>query len=148
MMDFLGNLAPHWAWLTLGLLLGATEILAPGFFLIWLALSAIITGLIAVAFPIPIAGQTAIFAVLSVVVVYGARRWLIQNPIISDDPLLNDRGGRLVGEIVTVVEAIADGHGRVKVGDGVWSVKGPDAVAGSKVRVTGSNGAILDVEKV
>ena len=72
----------------------------------------------------------------------------MQNPIVSDDPLLNDRGGRMIGEIVTVVEAITDGRGRVKVGDTVWSAKGTDASVGSKVRITGAQGSVLMVEGI
>jgi membrane protein implicated in regulation of membrane protease activity len=147
-MDWFSNLAPHWFWLTLGALLGAAEIVAPGFFLIWLALAAIVTGLAAWVLPIGFAVQIGLFAVLSVVAVYAARNWLKQNPIVSDDPLLNDRGARLVGELVTVVEAIDGGQGRVKVGDSVWSARGPDTPEGSRVRVTGSSGSTLTVEAV
>lgn len=39
-----------------------------------------------------------------------------------------------VGETVTVVEAISNGRGRVKVGDGVWIAKGPDAAVGKRNR--------------
>ena len=148
MDDLLSYLTGHWFWLSLGVLLGAAEIVAPGFFLIWLALAAVATGLIAWVLPIGFALQMALFAVLSIITVYAARRWLVQNPIQSDDPLLNDRGARMVGEVVTVVEAITGGQGRVKVGDSVWSAKGPDAAIGSRVRVTGVAGTIVTVEAV
>jgi inner membrane protein len=148
MDGLLSHLTGHWFWLSLGVLLAAAEIVVPGFFLIWLALAAMVVGLIAWALPVSFAVQMALFAVLSVITVYAARRWLVRNPILSDDPLLNDRGGRLAGEIVTVVEAIADGSGRVKVGDSVWTAKGPDAAIGSKVRITGANGNVLAVEAV
>ena len=141
-------LTGHWFWLSLGVLLAAAEIVVPGFFLIWLALAAVATGLIAWILPISFAVQMAMFATLSVITVYVARRWLVRNPIQSDDPLLNDRGGRMVGETVTVVEAIVSGEGRVKVGDSVWSAKGADAAAGSRVRVTAVTGTILTVESV
>ena len=32
MPDFIANMEPHWAWLSLGVLLAAAEIIAPGFF--------------------------------------------------------------------------------------------------------------------
>ena len=141
-------LTGHWFWLSLGVLLAAAEIVVPGFFLIWLALAAVATGLIAWILPISFALQMGMFAILSVITVYVARRWLVRNPILSDDPLLNDRGGRMVGETVTVVEAIVSGEGRVKVGDSVWSAKGVDAATGSRVRVTAVTGTILTVEPV
>jgi inner membrane protein len=147
-MNWLTELDPHWFWLTLGVLLAAAEIVAPGFFLIWLACAAIVTGLVAWVLPISSAVQVGMFAVLSVAAVYGARRWLAQNPIISDDPLLNDKGGRMVGEIATVVEPIANGNGRVKIGDSVWNAKGPDAAPGTQMRVTGVSGTAVSVESV
>jgi inner membrane protein len=147
-MEWLSDVSPHWFWLTLGALLAVAEIVAPGFFLIWLALAAIVTGLAAWVLPISSAIQVGMFAVLSVVAVYGARRWLAQNPIQTDDPLLNDKGGRMVGEIATVVEAIANGSGRVSIGDSVWNAQGPDAATGAKMRVTGVKGTAVSVEAV
>jgi membrane protein implicated in regulation of membrane protease activity len=34
----------------------------------------------------------------------------------------------------------------VKVGDGVWSARGPDAEEGTPVRITGADGSCLRVE--
>jgi inner membrane protein len=90
----------------------------------------------------------ALFAILSVLTVYAGKRFLMNNPIETTDPMLNDRGARLTGEIVTVVEAFADGRGRVKVGDTEWSARGVDAAVGARVRVTGADGAVLLVEGV
>lgn len=146
MGDWIGNFTGHWFWLSLGVILAAAEILVPGFFLIWLAVAAILTGLLAWVLPISSAVQVGLFAVIAVASVYAGRRWIKLNPIESDDPKLNDRGARLVGELVMVVEAIDGGQGRVKVGDSVWSARGPDTPAGSRVRVTGSNGSTLTVE--
>ncbi|WP_422062135.1 NfeD family protein [Sphingopyxis sp.] len=146
MPDWLSNLEPHWAWLALGVLLAAAEIVAPGFFLIWLGFAAIVTGLIAWVLPLAIPAQLGIFAILSFVALYGARRWLKANPITSTDPLLNQRGGRLIGEVLTVTQAIEDGRGRAKVGDGEWPVRGPDVAEGAKVRVVSADGGVLVVE--
>jgi inner membrane protein len=149
MSDWLSGLDQHWMWLSLGLILGAIEILAPGFFLMWLGLAAIIVGVLVWLVPgtiIPM--QVALFAILSVLAVYAGKKFLKDNPIHSDDPKLNDRGARLTGEVVTVVEAIADGRGRVKVGDSEWNARGIDASAGTRVRVTGADGAVLLVEPV
>ena len=147
-MEWLNSLEPHWFWLLAGLLLGAAEIIIPGFFLIWFAIAAAITGLLAFVLPDAVALQIGVFAVVAVAMVYFGRRWFAANPIVSSDPLLNDRSARLVGEIVTVVDAIEHGSGRVKVGDSVWSAKGADAAVGAKVRISGANGSVLMVEGV
>jgi membrane protein implicated in regulation of membrane protease activity len=48
--------------------------------------------------------------------------------------------------VVTVVEAVDDDGGRVRVGDGEWSARGGPAAAGERVRITGVEGNCLTVE--
>ncbi|MBB5705801.1 NfeD family protein [Sphingopyxis panaciterrulae] len=146
MPDWLTNMEPHWAWLSLGVLLAAAEIVAPGFFLIWIGAAAIVTGIVAWVAPIGVPVQLGLFALLAVVILYGARKWLRDNPITSTDPHLNQRASRLVGEVLTVTTAIEDGRGRARVGDGEWPVHGPDAAEGAKVRVVSADGGVLVVE--
>ena len=43
-------------------------------------------------------------------------------------------------------EAIVQGSGKARVGDGFWKVRGPDLPAGSPVRVTAVEGTVLIVE--
>jgi inner membrane protein len=148
MLDWMNGLEPHWFWLILAALLGTAEIVVPGVFLIWFAAAAGVTGVIAFLLPIGMTAQAAIFALLAVVAVYAGRNWFRRNPIISDDPKLNDRGARLEGEIVTVVDPITHGRGRVKVGDSVWNARGADAAAGTQVRVAGADGSVLLVESI
>jgi len=146
MAEWLDTISTHWFWLSLGLLLGVAELVAPGFFLMWLGLAALIVGGLDYFLPITVAYQVAMFAILSVLTVFAGKKFLQKNPIETEDAKLNDRGARLTGEIVTVVEAITNGNGRVKVGDSVWSARGVDAAIGSRVRVAGADGAVLLVE--
>lgn len=142
------ELAAHWWWLILALILGIAEIIIPGVFLIWLGAAALFTGVLTLAFGLPDAAQFAAFAVASVVAVYIGRRYFRANPIESSDPLLNDRAARLIGETVLVVEPIVGGQGRVKVRDGVWNARGPDQPAGARVKIVGVEGLFLVVEPV
>lgn len=144
-MSELWNLEAHWLWLILAAVLGIAEILIPGFFLIWIGLAAMVTGLVTMGLGLIPAAQFGLFALLAIIAVYAGRRWFITNPIESADPLLNDRASRLIGEVVTVVEPIEAGSGRVKVGDGVWTAYGEDATLGTRLRVTGSKGSGLTV---
>lgn len=146
MPDWLQSMAPHWAWFSLGVALIALEILAPGFFMVWLGLAALATGVIAWIFAPILPVQLGLFALLALAVLYGARRWLDKNPIQTSDPFLNQRGQRLIGDVVTLTEAIENGRGRAKVADGEWPVRGPDAAAGTKVRISGLDGGTLLVE--
>jgi membrane protein implicated in regulation of membrane protease activity len=144
----LSDLDAYAWWLVLAVLLGIGEIIVPGVFLIWVAIAAALTGLVAMAAGIDLTAQIILFAALCLLATWLGRRWYAANPVASQDPLLNDRAARLVGQIVVVVDAIEDGQGRVRVGDGVWTARGPDALAGVRVRVTGADGTVLRVEPV
>lgn len=145
-MDWLNNLDMHWTWLALGLLLAVAEIAIPGVFLIWLAGAALITGLVTWLVPIGLPVQIVLFAVLAIVSVFMGKRYLKDNPIVAADPMMNDRGARLVGEVLTITHAIDGGTGRARHGDTEWLVKGPDAEPGTRMRVAGHDGAVLVVE--
>lgn len=147
-MDWLTalDLENHWWWLILAVLLGIGEIMMPGVFLIWIAIAAAITAFAAMATGIGVTWQLLLFAGLCLIATWLGRRWYAANPVRSQDPLMNDRAARLVGQVVVVVEPIADGHGRVRVGDGAWTARGQDAPVGARVRITGADGTVLLVE--
>ena len=145
-MDWLDGLDAHWVWLTAGILLGTLEMLVPGVYLIWLAAAAIVTGVLAYAFEPSLPLQVIEFVSLSLIFAFSARRLLKERPIESSDPLMNRRGARLVGQTALVVQAIEHGSGRVKLGDSEWIARGPSVAAGERVRISGSEGAILLVE--
>ena len=142
------DLEPHWMWMLGAIILGIAELIVPGVFLIWLAAAAAATGLLTLAFGIDLPFQFAVFALLAIAAVYSGRRWYLANPMPSADPMLNDRAARLVGRTVVVTQAIENGEGRVKVGDSVWSCRGPDCAEGSRVRIAGADGSCLKVESV
>ena len=150
MMDALAlyGIDPPTAWLILAVVLAVLELIVPGVFLIWIAAAAGLTGLISYAAPLGLAGQLILFALLCGLSVWYGRRWYLSRPVASSDPLLNDRAARLIGEEVEVMEAIAHGSGRVKVGDSVWTARGPDSAVGAIVRISGVRGAELLVEPV
>ena len=65
----------------------------------------------------------------------------------SDQPNLNRPAAQLVGRVVVVAEAIEGGRGKVRVGDTLWPVEGPDTPAGIEVRVRAAKGTVLVVER-
>lgn len=66
----------------------------------------------------------------------------------SEEPDLNRRGSQYIGRMAPLVEAIEAGRGKVRLGDTVWAVEGPDLPAGTMVRVVDSNVTVLRVEAV
>ena len=137
---------PGWLWLIGGVLLLILEVIAPGFFLVFLGAAAMATGLFTVLLDLGIASQLALFALYAVIAVLVGRRFYANRYVDSSDPLLNDRAGRLVGKVVTVVAEVDEHNGRVRVGDSEWSARGGPAAAGERVRITGVDGNCLTVE--
>jgi membrane protein implicated in regulation of membrane protease activity len=136
----------HWIWLGAAAALAILELAFPGVFLIWIALAAAGTSVATLLFGLPVAFQVMLFAILAMASVHAGRRWYAAHDVPSADPHLNNRVARLVGRRVTVVGAIEGGQGRVRVGDGVWSCRGPDCAAGTPVRIVGADGICLQVE--
>jgi inner membrane protein len=139
-----------WNWMALGLVLLALEIVVPGIFLLWIGIAAIIVGTLALM--ITNGGywtwetQILLFLVLSLVSAYIGKRVMASGNEVSDQPLLNKLGEQLVGRTATLAEPIAEGRGRIRLGDTQWRVTGPDLPAGAKVKVVSSNGTELGVE--
>ncbi|MFM6855017.1 MAG: NfeD family protein [Sphingopyxis sp.] len=134
-------------WFSVGLLLCIAEMLLPGVFLLWLGVAGLLTGLITLALPVGLAGQLFLFAALAIISMYVGRNWAGNARIASDDPLLNDRAGRLIGQVVTLSVGIeGNAAGRARVGDGEWTASGPATPAGASVRIIAVNGNILTVE--
>ncbi|MEI6640474.1 MAG: NfeD family protein [Novosphingobium sp.] len=136
----------HWGWMALGVALAIAEIAAPGYFLIWLAAAALITGLVAAALPVGLEAEILLFVVLCALSLAAGRRWVLRHPVTSADPMLNDRGGQIVGQSVVVTHVIEGGSGRVRHGDTEWLARGPDAQPGTRMRISGHEGTVLLVE--
>lgn len=134
-------------WLVAALVLVIAELLAPGFFLIFLGIAAAVTGVTVLLAPgLPVIVQALVFAALTAAILALGRRWYRSIDTRSADPLLNDRAARLIGRHVQVCDAIVGGEGRVTVGDGAWTAVGPDLPAGTAVRIVGASGSVLRVE--
>ena len=146
-VDFIAANA-HWSWIVAGLILLALELVVPGGFLLWMGISGIITGLVTMFQPIGWPAQWLIFGVLSLVTIALWVRWNRSRPTPTDRPYLNRRADQLIGQEVVLEQPIVQGFGRVVLGDTVWRVSGIDLPVGHKVRIVGSDGAVLKVEAV
>jgi membrane protein implicated in regulation of membrane protease activity len=140
------DIDPGWLWLIGGVVLLIAELVAPGFFLVFIGAAAIATGLFTQLFDLGTAPQLALFALYAVIAVMLGRRFYANRAL--DSRLLNDPAARLVGKVVTVAAAVDEHHGRVRVGDGEWSARGGPAAVGDRVRITGVDGNCLNVEPV
>lgn len=135
-----------WAWFVVGLILLALELVVPGGWFLWLGAGGLLTGVLAfipgVTWPL----QVTFFGVLALAIVVG---WSIisrnRKPK-TDRPLLNKRAEAFIGHEGVLDEPISNGFGRMKLGDSVWRITGPDLAAGARIRVIGAEGPVLRVE--
>jgi inner membrane protein len=134
-----------WNWLIFGFILMALELMAPGVFLFWLGLAALLVGLVSFAAHPSWQVQLLLFAVFALAAVPLWRRLARSNRSSDSNPFLNRRAAALVGRVFTLEKPIVDGSGTVRIDDTIWRVAGPDAPAGSRVKVVQVDGANLTV---
>jgi inner membrane protein len=147
MMPFIVSLGA-WKWIILGAILLALELVAPGAFMMWLGLAAILVGLLSFFWSdLSWQWQGVAFAVFAAASVPLWRRFArnVESP--DEIPFLNRRTEALVGRIVTLDKPIVDGAGTIHIDDTIWRVScGADCPAGRRVRVIRADGANLVVE--
>jgi membrane protein implicated in regulation of membrane protease activity len=135
-----------WNWFIVAALFLLIELVAPGAFMVWLGLSAILVGIISTAVVWSWQAQIIAFAVFAVASIplwrYFARK--VEHP--SESPFLNRRSEGYVGRVFTLDKPIVDGVGTIRIDDTVWRVSGPDCPAGSRVKIAHADGANLSVE--
>ena len=135
-----------WNWLIFGFILMALEVAAPGIFLFWLGLAALLVGLLSFAIHPSWQTQLLMFAVFAAAAVPIWRRLARSDTSVSaSNPFLNRRADALVGRVFTLEKPIIDGWGTVRIDDTIWRVAGPDAPAGSRVKIVQADGANLTV---
>jgi hypothetical protein len=138
-----------WYWWVIALILLVFEILTPGYFFMWMAISGFVTG--AVVFLIPAASmnmQILLFSVLSVAAIISWKFYGKKHPMESDQPLLNKRGVQYIGRVFSLYQPIKNGQGKIKVDDSIWKVHGEDCTIDSQVKVIAVRGTVFEVEKV
>lgn len=142
------NIATYYLWWIVALLLIAGEVMAPGYFMLWIGLAAAAMGIALWLVPtLGALGQAVLFGVLAVAFCVGYARWL--RPYLERrtprDERLNRRGEQMIGQRYELVEPIVNGRGKVRVGDGQWLVTGPDLPLGGTVEVLAVDGNTLQV---
>ena len=135
-----------WNWLIFGFILMALELMAPGVFLFWLGLAALLVGLLSFAIDPSWQTQLLMFAVFAVAAVPAWRHFAKSATQVSkSNPFLNRRNEALIGREFTLEKPIVGGSGTVRIDDTIWRVAGPDTPAGSRVKVIRADGASLTV---
>ena len=147
MMEFLVSLT-MWHWLIAAAVFFVLELIAPGAFMLWLGISAMLVGVISFFVAWPWQYQLVAFAVFALVSIPLWRRFAgrVERPV--DQPFLNRRADAFVGREFTLEKPIVAGSGTVKIDDTIWRLTGPDVPGGSRVKVVRADAALLVVEPV
>ena len=139
----------HYWWWVLALILIAGEVMAPGFFMLWIGIAAAVMGIFTWVIPgwgaLPQAILFVVLAFASCLVYWKVIRVRLAR---GDDPAgatLSRRGEQMIGRRYVLVEPIVNGRGKARVGDGQWLVAGPDLPVGAEVEVIGVDGSLLKV---
>ncbi|WP_201315520.1 NfeD family protein [Dyella sp. EPa41] len=145
------QVALHYWWWIVALVLIAIEVVLPGYFMLWIGIAAAVTGVLVLAVPgLSVLTQAIAFAALAFLSCAAYWYWL-RPKLMRGEPSesrLNRRGEQQIGQRYVLAEAIVNGRGKAKVGDSLWLVRGPDLPAGSTVEVTGVDGNTLLVRAI
>lgn len=141
----MSELHAGWLWAIAGLLLLIAEVVAPGFFLVFLGVAAIATGLFTLLFDLGLAPQLALFVIYTGLALMIGKRWYAEPDTAAQQIGLNDPAKRLVGRIATVVDPVDEHGGRVRLGDSEWTARGGPAPAGARVEIISVEGNCLNV---
>lgn len=144
MIDMLAKLG-SWNWLIIGVVLMGIETFAPGVFMLWLGLAAIVVGVLSFGLSWSWQAQIIIFAALSISMVPLWRHFAQRNAKPTDQPFLNKRAESLIGREITLENPILNGAGTIKIDDTVWRITGADAPSGARVKILAADGASLKV---
>jgi inner membrane protein len=147
LIDVLNAMGPQ-HWLVLGLILLIAEMASGTTYLLWPAVAAFVTALVAWIAPTGWVIEMALFAVLILVLTYFGhpivQRWRNEHAATG----LNERSMTLIG-VRGVVANFANGVGSVKVGDTIWRAVSEEALeAGQAVEVAAVDGVTLKVKRV
>ena len=149
--QMLGQIATHYLWWILALLLIAGEVMVPGYFLLWIGIAAAAMGvLVWLLPPMGLLLQAVLFALLAFAACVLYAR-LLRPRLERREPgseRLNRRGEQMIGQRYELVEPIVNGRGKARVGDGQWLVSGPDLPLGATVEVVSVEGTTLQVRAV
>ena len=132
-----------WNWFILAGILGVLEMVAPGYFLIWYGLAALVVGGLALAIDISWQMQLILYAVIGMGLLIASLRFVGARTGESDSPLLNKRAKSYLGKTYELLEDTSNGRGSVKVGDSIWSVQledGANLAKGDGVLITDVSG--------
>jgi membrane protein implicated in regulation of membrane protease activity len=138
-----------WLWAGLAAALLAVEMMTGSGWLLWPAASAGAVAILVKVLGFDLKAAVVVFAALTIVTTFVARRYLPNVLVRHPGPDINDAQARLLGHHGRAVTPFKSRHGRVFIDGKEWAAEldGGEALdAGAEVEVTGVAGARLRVK--
>ena len=139
----------YWHWWAFGVVLLILEMVAPASFFLWMAVSAGVVGLVLLLFgSMSFNYQLLLFAGVAFVAIAAFHMYRKKNPHDAEGgSRLNQRETQYLGLTFTLDQPIVGGVGKLRIDDTIWRIEGVDMGAGARVKVVGSRGNALLVER-
>ncbi|HGY0482182.1 TPA: NfeD family protein [Salmonella enterica subsp. enterica serovar Derby] len=147
-MAWLSGLSPWQTWLMVAGLCLAFEMMTGTGWLLCLSLAALATTGLVQIIPLSVAWQWLFFAAMTILLacLRHIKKMIYRGQHTDGRPPLNDRLALMKGMVLTLENGLINGTGQTRIGDSVWFVKADsDYPAGTKVRITGTEGIFLCV---
>ena len=143
----------YWHWLVLGVLLVVAEIFIPSFTILWFGLGALVVGVAALLFDIPLSMQVLIWTLFSVLFTVLWFKWV--KPMMVDSSNSQAARESAIGESGQVIKLPAgDTRGRLRfstpiLGKDEWEFSCETEVAlGDRLHIQEISGNVLVVAKL
>ncbi len=146
-MDYIAAFGFHWFWFAVASLLLIIEVMHGRFMFMAASVAAVLVGAASGLFPyVGFVVQCLFFVVLSAVLVWMSRSYLQERmqKIQRQQDILKNRS--YVGEVMSLVNGVENGHTTHNIDGVIWAVQGPDCAAGSQVKVVDMGDGWLKVE--
>lgn len=153
MIEWLNENVAYWHWIVFGLVLAASEIFVPSFFLLWLGVSAIAVGIISTMVDMSFSTEVFLWTLFSVSCLIG---WFkVVSPRMKDKTHSGMAMESLIGQSGLVVEHNPQTYrGRIKfpmplLGEDEWAIiSEAELKPGDRAQIVDVSGNSLVVKKI
>ncbi len=137
-----------WFWAVAAAVIALLELVAPGYYLIWIACGAAATAIASFTIVLSLSGQLIVFIAASLV--FCVAGYFVYQRLMAaaaNAPALNQREFDLVGAAGIAAETFTNGQGKARIGDSVWLAEATHEIPrGAPVVVKAVRGTTLLVD--
>jgi len=133
----------YWYWFIAAAMLAIIEMAIPITFCLWLSVSCAVMGVGVLLVPtLPVTVQLITFALMTLISVGLTMRYKgkLNDPKTPKILDLNNRTTQWIGHVITLEQPIIHNKGHIQLGGSIWTIQGPNAPAGTVVKLLSCKG--------